>query len=514
MGRGKPLTDRQLLLLRRIHGGDDLSGPDGIGQRVSARSLQRRGLVDVSRRDRIWRATITDAGTFYLEHGHHPAHHPPAEPSTPRGTRAPSSPPPVQPSPAVLSQGCGEDQARELLEQLQREGGTLRVDEPDDDTRARYRRTIDAAKRHRLVPDGFHLRHTGRDRGDLIIRLSDDSQPDDEDWNRIRLNTSPPRRTRLTSPDPALVVVALENDPAALDVAAATLGRALALIRLLADEARTRGHRVDVNRKTPHPKPYLQIGSVRRYISLHEEYDDVPYTPTDQERELLRKHPRRNLPPTDKLASGRLRLRIARTGRGNHDGWADSGAARIEERIPEIFDVVEVGVTADEQKRRAERRRYGEYLDQVVREEEAERHQWQAALDKARPKALEAVRRRTFRAAYDAWIAATEIRAFADALDQAAHHDIDQARASKRARCISWARAAADQLDPTALAGFDFETEPTSDDLRLYLNGWSPHEPEQEARRDRDDELLAALRRQTDTWYHGMGGHSRADRPS
>ncbi|CAI7978114.1 conserved hypothetical protein [Frankia sp. Hr75.2] len=506
MGRGKPLTDRQLLLLRRIRGGDDLSGPDEVGQRISARSLQSRGLVDVSRRGGTWRAVITDAGTFYFEHGRHPdrpVHDPPADPSARRRRRA--SPPSVQPSPAVPPQGGGAEQARELIAQLQREGGTLRVDEPDDDTRARYRRTIDAAKRHRLVPDGFHLRHTGRDRGDLIIRLSDDSQPDDEDWNRIRLNTRAPRHTRLASPDPAQVVAALEQDPAALDVTAASLGRALALIRLLADEARTRGHRVDVNRKTARPKPYLQIGSVRRYVSLHEEYDDVPMTLTEGERELLRKHPEWHLPATGKIASGRLRLRIARTGRGNHDGWADSGATRIEERIPEIFDDVEAGVTADEQDRRTERRRYGEYLDQVVREEEAERQQWQAALDRARPKALEAVRRRTFRAAYDAWIAATEIRAFADALDQAAHHDIDQARASKRARCISWARAAADQLDPTTRADFAFDAEPTPDDLRPYLDGWSPHEPEQEAHWERDVERLAALRRQVDTWYLGMG---------
>lgn len=511
MERWKPLADRQRLLLRRIRDGDDLSGPDGVNQRVSARSLQRRGLVDVSRRDRVWRATITEAGVFYLKHGHHPdapVDHQPVEPSTRHSTPA-RGPYPAEPSPTVPPRGDGAGEARELIAHLQREGGTRRIENPDDETRARYRRTIDAAKRHKLIPDGFHLRHTGRDRGDLIIRLSDDSQPDDEDWNRIRLNTRPPRHTRLSSPDPALVVAALENDPAALDVTAASLGRALALIRLLADEARTRGHRFDVSRKTIHPKPFLQVGSVRRYISLHEEYNSAPYEPTDVERELLRKHPRWRLPATGRAASGRLSLQIARTGRGNHDSWADGDVARLEERVPEIFDDVEVGVTADEQERRAAARQHGEHLAEQLREDKEERRRWRADLAEAHPKALEAVHRRTFRAAYDAWIAATEIRAFANALDQAAHHDIDQARASNRARWISWARAAADQLDPTTRADFDFDAEPTLDDLRPYLNGWSPYEPEQDIRWERDAERLATLRRQTNTWYLGMDGRSR-----
>ncbi len=81
-------------------------------------------------------------------------------------------------------------QATALIERLQHEGGTVLVESPDEPTRALYRRIIHAAKRHRLVPDGLHLRHTGRDRGDIVIRLYyEDSRPDDTDWNRIRLET-------------------------------------------------------------------------------------------------------------------------------------------------------------------------------------------------------------------------------------------------------------------------------------------------------------------------------------
>ena len=71
MQRWDRLSDRQLLLLRRIAGGDDLSGPDGVDQRNSARGLQTRRLVDISRRGGTWRARVTGAGRFYLDHGYH-----------------------------------------------------------------------------------------------------------------------------------------------------------------------------------------------------------------------------------------------------------------------------------------------------------------------------------------------------------------------------------------------------------------------------------------------------------
>ncbi|CAI7979120.1 hypothetical protein FRAHR75_580022 [Frankia sp. Hr75.2] len=86
---------------------------------------------------------------------------------------------PASRKPSDSSKNCGAKAER------------YQIDDPDDETR----RTIDSAKRHRLVPEGHHLRHTGRDRGNRIIRLSDDT-----DWNRIRLHTRPRRRTPMAEP--------------------------------------------------------------------------------------------------------------------------------------------------------------------------------------------------------------------------------------------------------------------------------------------------------------------------
>lgn len=164
MQRWDPLKEHQLRLLRRIGDGDDLSGPDGVDHRHSARALQTRRLVDISRRGGVWRARITDAGRFYLDNGLHPDH-----PDrlvggkTPRQRVRTTTTAEEGESASARSQAGGAstaagstwspaaatvDHARELVERLQTEGGTVRVESPDPEERARYRRVIHAAKQH------------------------------------------------------------------------------------------------------------------------------------------------------------------------------------------------------------------------------------------------------------------------------------------------------------------------------------------------------------------------------
>jgi hypothetical protein len=499
MQRWDPLSERQLLLLQRVGDGDDLSGPDGVSLRTSARSLQSRRLVRISRRDGSWRAQITEGGRFYLDHGYHPDR--PIEPPAQKGGAVKRTAPPqaaARPLVASPSRNPTVESAKQLIERLRSEGGTVTVEGPDEETRAVYRRTIHAAKQHKLVPDGFHLKHTGRARGDLIIRLTSDDAPDDTDWNRVRLNTR-----RVTS-DPSLVFQALEKDPAGLQVTEASLPRALEFVRALAEQARLRGHRLGVNTKTRHPKLYLQVGGARRSVTLHEEYDEVPHVPTEQERRQLRRSPWVHVPETDKVASGRLRLEIART------TWTDDKRTTLEKRLSRIIRDVEVEVAADEEARQAAARAHQEYLAAEQRKAEEQRRQWQAALDQARPQAAEALRRQAFRAAYDAWTSASEIRGFCDALEAAASADDDPSIVDNRTHWIAWGRAAADRIDPTRddadLAAKPFAITPGPDDLRPYIGDWSPHEPRREYRYERDQQKIDQARVQADTWHHGMRG--------
>lgn len=67
-----PLNGRQLALLTRIGGGTDPVTSDNPELAHTARALKERHLITMPKQSGKWQAEITDAGRFYLEHGHHP----------------------------------------------------------------------------------------------------------------------------------------------------------------------------------------------------------------------------------------------------------------------------------------------------------------------------------------------------------------------------------------------------------------------------------------------------------
>ena len=77
---------------------------------------------------------------------------------------------------------------------------------------------------------------------------------------------------------------------------------------------------------------------------------------------------------------------------------------------------------------------------------------------------------------------AADMRAFCDALEDASASQA--ASDGELAAWLTWARARADQIDPTVgtptLTTVAFTIEPSPEDLRPHLNGWSPHRPMKE----------------------------------
>jgi hypothetical protein len=63
------LSERQVGVLRWI--GDGCPGRDWPDEshKNTARALASRGLVEVGRKKKVWPATMTGAGEYYLEHG-------------------------------------------------------------------------------------------------------------------------------------------------------------------------------------------------------------------------------------------------------------------------------------------------------------------------------------------------------------------------------------------------------------------------------------------------------------
>lgn len=84
------INDVQLLVLRWVADGADLTAPPTPDFKTSAVALANRGLIDLDRRRGHWRADVTDQGRFYLEHGRHPA--------ATTTARTPRSSPPERPS--------------------------------------------------------------------------------------------------------------------------------------------------------------------------------------------------------------------------------------------------------------------------------------------------------------------------------------------------------------------------------------------------------------------------------
>lgn len=66
------LNDAQLLVLRWVAAGADLDNPPSDTFKTNAVALRNRGLVDLDKRRGRWSISITEAGIFYIEHGHHP----------------------------------------------------------------------------------------------------------------------------------------------------------------------------------------------------------------------------------------------------------------------------------------------------------------------------------------------------------------------------------------------------------------------------------------------------------
>lgn len=68
-----PLTHRQLELLRWLADGcPERDWPDHT-HRITVRALYSRGFAKITRKNKIWAASITERGRFYLDHGRYPS---------------------------------------------------------------------------------------------------------------------------------------------------------------------------------------------------------------------------------------------------------------------------------------------------------------------------------------------------------------------------------------------------------------------------------------------------------
>jgi hypothetical protein len=219
--RNEPLTVRQVEVLQWIGEGC----PDGVWRdftyKTTAYALASRGLVTVDRRRKQWSATLTDDGQFYLAHGHHPLD------QDPIGNTHASSESDLETN----------DLASGLLAELVAAGGHVTVASPSEKQRARYRRAIHRLITEHRIPDGFVLRHAGRDHGDLTIRLlREDDKPRPQPPPKIAV----PQTTGAVSDEVRALAAQVR-----MAVTEPTMERALRILQAIADECATRAWTLD-----------------------------------------------------------------------------------------------------------------------------------------------------------------------------------------------------------------------------------------------------------------------------
>ncbi|MFE4828014.1 PE-PGRS family protein [Streptomyces sp. NPDC056672] len=501
------MNDRQLALLTRIGDGTDPVTSDSPELALTARALKERRLITMPKQGGTWQAEITDAGRFYLEHGHHPDR-PERAPRKQRSTGSdqgtrPAPPPQKQaaapsttkPAPQRATkppQSSPAEVGAALISEVQQAGRFLRIPNPSDKERARYRRSFDAARQ--CAPEGYHLKYSGRAKGDFFLGLLRVTGEDETEWNRIRL-----ARSRVIT-DVEDVIAAVTADHSAFEISEEVLPRVLSLLRLLAEQALARHGEIAVSKKRKQPRPLLTVHGRTYEISFRERQRQVRYVPKQPGR---RTYDWQRVTPAHKFEpSGELELLVSQHSDSSYNygwkkEWADTAKKPLEEQIGSVCRTLKARAEEQERarlQREAEQQRLQEERERQEAErrrleaerEERERREWEAAVSVASIKAVHAVRAEHFGTALERWQAAGEIRTFCAALDEAAAASEDALEAERLREWSAWGKTEADRLDPTlsgkGLASLNFHADPTGDQLRPFLDGWHPHRPEKETK--------------------------------
>jgi len=415
-----PLNERQVEVLRWVADGSPGGVWEDFSYKRTAYALAERGLVVVERRRSFWHATVTDDGRYYLEHGTYRS-----EKARDPGRRARATP--SKPVAGSSSAAARTIDAASLLAEVEAAGGVIRIPVPEASVRGAYRRAISAAITKSLVPDGYGLRHTGRDRGDLVIRL-------------VRLVDEPERPTPLLQvPVPTdldvchPVVRALREAQDLLDVSDEAKSRALMIIQAIADECDRRGYEIGL----PNDDDLsfeIAVGVDRFAFSMVEEFERREAV--DPKKLAAAKYGWQRVPSTmQDVRSGRLQLRM-------RDGyrsvsWADRQRWSLEQKLPVMFaEVARRAADHAEERRRRE-------------DERTRRHRaWEEAVPRAKQAYIDELNRRRLREQVTRSADAAAIRDYCTRLEAVAGSHDDLGQAERIRAWAEWARREADRIDP------------------------------------------------------------------
>jgi hypothetical protein len=285
----RTVNARQLEVLTWIQEGCPAGVMPDDTYKTTAAALKSRRLVTISKRP--WRAEVTDAGRFFLEHGRHPdGHWPEAAPARGR-TRRPANAPTT-----------GLRPVDQMLADLTAAGGRLQV----AGDRPHWENLVASAVRHRKVPPRKVLKVEGT-WSKVVLVLGDAPA-----W----MQTEEPQvqvPQQLRHPHP--VIPALRDDSRTLPFSAPTRQRALRLLQALAAAATDRGHQVRAPKQmNSHRRAsgHLEI-VVRSHaytLTVSEATTQVEHQLTANEIRGQQQYGAYWAPKYDHVPNGRLRIAI------------------------------------------------------------------------------------------------------------------------------------------------------------------------------------------------------------
>lgn len=338
---------------------------------------------------------------------------------------------------------------------------------PTDGEIAHWRKTVDFAKRHNLVPDGHHIekiRQWNRDR-DLHIRLVK--------GNHANTKRETPDLPRVAVPDslrsPHPVVANLRDDSGRLVMPQNLRRRCLLILQGLAAEATRRGHKI-----TEHPVLKHQHN---RYYGYSRDRDRPPYSRREGELNVVVNgfsYPVtiQQVSPQSEDSEKAQRLVIELSpyrSEGRQCRWADGKLRLAEDGLAALIREVETRAVEEQQRQLDEER------TKAVR-----KVRWEQAMQVASQKAIEAHYAKALESQIERWQRAKELREYQQALEHrlATPRSTDRDLSATR-EWLDWIKQHITRTDPTEkLPAMPPAPELRHEDLTPYLNGWSPYGPE------------------------------------
>ncbi|KAA1375972.1 hypothetical protein [Aeromicrobium fastidiosum] len=450
----RTLNNRQVEVLEWIAQGCPDGVMEGYSHKTTAVALKGRRLIQIEKTRDSWGATLTDAGTYFLEHGAYPEGHWPTY-GPPRPAR-PTAPPKARPERRVTAVRPVD----QLISDVVAAGGELQISGREA---ARYKSLVSSATRFGKVPEGKLLKvESGRRWEEQFVRLTDKPE-----WMTAVLQ---PIRVaeKLSKPHPAISDLRDSGFKPRSDVRS----RTFRILDAVAREAERRGYRVKASvwqggERRSKGVLTIEIVGHEGYLDIDELDDRVPHVATATELRDAERYSWKRIPTHDLVPSGRLRIRVLNGWAVRQDAFSDTKTIDLVDRLPHVLQEIELRAHNAELRRIEQERRAAE-----------RRAQWERVVEKAKQAVRDDELGKVLRDQIDRWEQAKQIDEYLAAMTDRVADRSDQERSDVEA-WLEWARNYRARLEPlSGTLRLPAEREFTAAELAPVMpRDWSPYGP-------------------------------------